>query len=237
MQCARVSRVNLSRLHAFIIRNHWQRKSLVVSQTNLPLYRKKGGGGGKSTQTTTTRMSMEDFNWDPWKEQMEAVVKECSQQFALLKVGKADTQLLENLTVMQNKQPVPLPEIAQVNVKDGSTLIVSPFEPTTTKDIIEAIRDSDLEMSPILSGAVILVSMPKPTKEFKAKLVKMANQHSEQAKQSIRTIRRNLLNDVKKMNLPQDDDRTMQNQAQKLHDDYVKKLENLYKQKEGDLNR
>jgi len=201
------------------------------------LYRKKANKGNAKGGKPIEGGSMEDFDWQHPRDEMEAVIKECTNQFNLLKVGRADPQLLESLTITENKKSVQISEVAQVNVKDGSTLIVSPFEPETTKDIVEAIRNSDLEMNPTVSGSMILVAMPKPTKEFKAKLIKLAHQHVEQAKLSIRNQRRLVITDIKKMGLPEDDDRTMQAQVQKLHDDYIKKLDNLYKQKEKDLSK
>jgi len=237
VRCVSSRTANVNRLNAVFVRTMWQRKTFVIPQSHLLLCRKKAGKGGGKANKDAPAMSMEDFQWNSCKEQMDAVVKECTNIFAQLKVGKADPQFLDSVNVLHNKQQIPLSELAQVNVKDGATLIVSPFEPATTKDIVESLRSSEFELTPTVSGSVIFVGIPKPTKEFKAKLVKKAQTQTEASKQSIRTLRRNLLNDVKKMGLPEDDDRTMQNQAQKLHDDYVKKVENLYKQKEKDLNR
>jgi len=102
---------------------------------------------------------------------------------------------------------------------------------------MSALRESDLELTPSTAGKVILVPVPRPTPEIKKKLQKMAANQAEEARIEIRKIRRNLVDDIKKKGLPQDEDRKAQKKAQDIHDDYMKQLDAKLKSKEAELTK
>eukprot|EP01126_Amoeba_proteus_P019100 TRINITY_DN1976_c0_g2_i3.p1 TRINITY_DN1976_c0_g2~~TRINITY_DN1976_c0_g2_i3.p1 ORF type:complete len:251 (+),score=45.68 TRINITY_DN1976_c0_g2_i3:80-832(+) len=197
------------------------------------MLRKKGKG--KDVSKEKNEESSQEVDWGVPKTEMGEVIKGLTAQFAQLRVGRADPSLLDGVTVnlrATSGKSVPLSHLAEVRVKDGSTLSVSAYDPNTIKDLIVALQDSDLNLSPTLSGQILIVPIPSPTKEFRERMVKLAAKHSEAARVEIRQIRKKLISDIKACKLPEDEDRKAQQNAQVLHDQFIKQIENSFKEKE-----
>jgi ribosome recycling factor len=197
---------------------------------------KKGGGKGKN-QDEDREEQVEDLNYEEIAAAMEAIAKKFAEEISTLKVGKADVTLLDKVYVTTSGKSVPLKAVAQVSIKDGATLSVAVFDQTHQKDVLTAIRDAKLDLNPTTLGNVILVPVPKPTKEFKDKLVKMAQQFAETSRLNIRGARRTAMDKLKKLKLPEDDNRNAEKEVQRLHDKFIKQVDEFIKKKEQDLQK
>jgi len=128
----------------------------------------------------------------------------------------------------------PLAKKGSVYVKDSFTLAITPFEKEQTKKIVEALRDADMDLNPQTDGDNIIVRLPKATDEYRQSLLKQATKMNEEVKNSIRRARQGALTDLKKHKdaVSKDDMKKLENEVQKITDEYNKKAEQLHKAKE-----
>lgn len=159
--------------------------------------------------------------------------------FKKIRTGRAHPSLLENITVEYYGAETPLQQLANIGVDDGRTLVVTPWEAKIAPDIERAIMKSDLGLNPSSAGAVIRVPMPPLTEETRKGYIKQAKQEAEQARVSIRNIRRDangqLKDLVKDKDISEDDERRAQDVVQKITDQHISDVEAKLKEKESDL--
>jgi len=163
---------------------------------------------------------------------MKKALEWLTTQFSGLNVGRADPKMLQSLKSEEGK---PLSKYGQINMRDRNTLSISLFDPSDASHVTNTIRDSELGLNPQVDGSIIFVSIPKPTQEFKDSLIKKAIEFRESAKGNLRKIRKEALDDLKKLNFPIDDDRRMQNEIQKLTELWTKKADDMFKDKEKEV--
>jgi len=193
---------------------------------------KKGGGGRRGGRDDDGPSgSVENFDMEPFQTRMNASVNHLTREYSTLRVGQADPALLEGLRVDGKT----LKSIAQVARRDASTLTVACYDPSMSDTVSSAIRDADLGFSPTSDGRIILIAIPKATKEFRDKLIKMAAKTAETVKAGIRNARQDALKSLKKLRLPEDDEDRMEKEVQRVHDDFMKKVEKMVKEKEKEI--
>lgn len=169
------------------------------------------------------------------KKSIEAVREELRR----LRTGRAQTSLLEHITVEYYGSEVPISQVATVSVEDARTLVVAPWEKPMVQVVEKAILTSDLGLTPATAGTVIRVPLPAMTEERRRDLVKVVRSEGENGKIAIRNIRRDALSDVKDMlkdkMITEDDDHKAQDDIQKLTDKYVAEVDALLADKESDI--
>jgi len=175
----------------------------------------------------------------------DAVVRmtKCVQTFQAdakkLRTGRAHPSLIENLKVDYYGSDTPLSQIANINVEDGRTLVVSPWEKTMTQAIEKAIHKSDLGLSPMTAGAVIRIPLPPLTEERRRDITKVIKQDAENARVAVRNVRRDVMASVKdllkKKTIGQDDERRAETDIQKLTDKYIAEIDQLLAAKEKEI--
>jgi ribosome recycling factor len=169
------------------------------------------------------------------KKSIEAVRDELRR----LRTGRAQTSLLEHITVEYYGSEVPITQVASVSVEDSRTLIVSPWEKPMVQVVEKAILTSDLGLTPATAGTVIRVPLPPMTEERRRELVKVVRSEGENGKIAIRNIRRDALGDIKDMlkdkMITEDDDHKAQEDIQKLTDKYVAEVDALLGEKETEI--
>jgi len=158
---------------------------------------------------------------------------------AKIRTGRAHAGILDHVQVEYYGSPVPVGQVANVNVIDARTLSVQPYEKNMVGPIEKAIRDSDLGLNPVSMGDNIRVPMPPLTEERRRDLTKVVRAEGEDAKVAVRNVRRDANDSLKKMvkdkEISEDEERRTQDDIQKLTDKYVGEIDKLIAQKEAEI--
>jgi ribosome recycling factor len=180
---------------------------------------------------------------DDLKKDAQARMTKCVQTFAAdlkkLRTGRAHPSLIEHLKVDYYGSEVPLQQIASINVEEGRTLVVSPWEKSVVQAIEKAIHKSDLGLNPLTAGTVIRIPMPPLTEERRRDITKVVRHDAENARVAVRNVRRDVMADIKEMLkeklVSQDDERRAESEVQKLTDKYVAEIDQLLAGKEKEI--
>lgn len=159
--------------------------------------------------------------------------------FNKIRTGRAHPSLLDSVKVAYYGSETPLNQVANINVEDARTLILTAWDKSSIPDIERAIMKSDLGLNPATAGEVIRIPMPALTEETRKGYIKQARSEAEAARVSVRSARRDamgVLKDlVKDKDISEDDERRGQDQVQKLTDGFVARIEEMLAAKEADL--
>ena len=121
---------------------------------------------------------------------MKKAVEFLQDELRVVRTGRASTGLVENLKVDYYGTPTPLKQMATLATPQADMVVIKPFDPSSVKDIEKAIKNSDLSIAPVVDGKIIRLNIPSLSEERRTQLVGQAKQMGEQAKVSIRNIRR-----------------------------------------------
>jgi len=156
-----------------------------------------------------------------------------------IRTGRAHTGILDHVQVEYYGSPVPVGQVANVNLVDARTLSVQPYEKQMSGPIEKAIRESDLGLNPISMGDTIRVPMPALTEERRRDLTKVVRSEGEDAKIAVRNLRREANEALKKLvkdkEISEDDERRSQDDVQKLTDRAVADIDKMVVQKEAEI--
>ncbi|MGL6069816.1 ribosome recycling factor [Craterilacuibacter sp.] len=156
-----------------------------------------------------------------------------------VRTGRAHTGILDHVMVDYYGSPVPIAQVASVNLIDSRTIGVQPWEKPMLAKIEKAIRDCDLGLNPASMGDLIRVPMPMLTEERRRDLIKVVRSEAEGARVAVRNVRRDANNDLKTLlkdkDITEDDDRRTQDDVQKLTDKYIAEIDKALAAKETDL--
>lgn len=173
------------------------------------------------------------------QERMKKSVDVLGTNFNKIRTGRAHPSILDGIMVSYYGTDTPLSQVANVSVIDSRTLSISPWEKALVSQIEKAIMKSDLGLNPSTSGELIRVPMPALTEETRRGYSKQAKAEAENARVSIRNIRRDANNDlkdlVKEKEISDDDERRAQDEIQKLTDKYIAEVDASLISKEKDL--
>lgn len=170
---------------------------------------------------------------------MQKAVEATQRSFNTIRTGRANTSLLDRVMVEYYGSPTPLKALANINTPDASTIMIQPFDKTSMGIIEKAISLSDLGLTPSNDGQIIRLNIPPLTTERRKEFVKLASKFAEEGKVSIRNIRRDAVDSVRKQEknseLPEDESRDLQDKIQKLTDKYSAKVDEVLAEKEKDI--
>ncbi|MBU1191995.1 MAG: ribosome recycling factor [Gammaproteobacteria bacterium] len=156
-----------------------------------------------------------------------------------VRTGRAHTSLLDHIMVDYYGSDVPLKQVANVNVEDARTLVVTPWEKSMVAVIEKAIMKSDLGLNPNTAGTVMRIPLPSLTEERRKDMIKVVRHEAEGARVAIRNIRRDANNDFKELlkekEISEDEDRRAQEQIQKLTDQAIADIDKVLQAKEAEL--
>ncbi|CAB3859970.1 ribosome recycling factor [Achromobacter piechaudii] len=156
-----------------------------------------------------------------------------------IRTGRAHTGILDHVQVEYYGSPVPVGQVANVNLVDARTISVQPYEKHMAGPIEKAIRESDLGLNPISMGDTIRVPMPALTEERRRDLTKVVRSEGEDAKIAVRNLRREANEALKKLvkdkEISEDDERRAQDDVQKLTDRAVADIDKMVVQKEAEI--
>lgn len=173
------------------------------------------------------------------EEKMEKALNQLKKEFASIRSGRANPMILDKVMVDYYGAPTPLRQMSQVNVQDGTTLVISPYDKSVMKEIEKAIIKAELGISPNSDGIVIRLAFPPLTEERRREITKDVRKFGEESKVSVRNARRDMVDDLKKLekseNLPEDVVKDNQDEIQKLTDKYVGLIEKAVEEKEKEV--
>ncbi len=156
-----------------------------------------------------------------------------------IRTGRAHAGILDHIQVEYYGSPVPLSQVANINLVDARTISVQVWEKHMAGPVEKAIRDSDLGLNPISMGDNIRVPMPALTEERRRDLTKVVRNEGEDAKIAVRNLRRDANDSLKKLvkdkEISEDEERRMQDEVQKLTDKHVAEIDKLVAQKEAEI--
>ncbi len=170
---------------------------------------------------------------------MEKAVESTQRSFNTIRTGRANRSLLDRVMVDYYGASTPLPSLANINTPDASTLTIQPYDISSLDVIEKAISLSDLGLTPNNDGRIVRLNIPPLTSERRKELVKIASKYAEEGKVSIRNIRRDAVDKIrkqeKKKEVSEDEARDLQDKVQKLTDKYTAKVDQILKVKEQDI--
>lgn len=170
------------------------------------------------------------------QEKMESTIEFLRDTFARIRAGRANTRILDGIFVDYYGTNTPLTGVASVTVGDARTLVIQPWEKNMLKVVEKAILDSDVGITPDNNGEIIRLNIPPLTEERRKDLSKQAKQEAEDAKVSVRNARREAIDVVKKTDkLPEDMAKDLESEIQKIHDKFIKRIDDLYAEKEKEI--
>ena len=172
------------------------------------------------------------------EERFEETVMYLEDALARIRAGKANIKILDPIRVDSYGSMVPLNNVAAVNTPDARTIAIKPWDKSMFRIIEKAIIDSDLGIMPENNGEIIRINIPPLTEERRKQLAKQCGKESEQAKVSVRNCRREIIEKLKKGikdGLAEDAEKDAEENLQKLHDKYIKKIDELLAAKEKEI--
>ena len=172
-------------------------------------------------------------------QKMDKAIEALRRDFAGVRTGKATPALLDSVRVEAYGSHMPLNQVATVTVAEARLLVIQPWDKTLMKAIEKGLQASDLGLNPANDGQVIRVPIPPLTEERRKEYVKVLHKQAEEARVSIRQVRKDANDEIKKSQKDsgksEDDVRREQEETQKLTDRYIHQVEELLKHKESEM--
>jgi len=177
--------------------------------------------------------------FDAMKSRMDKSVAAMKSELSTIRTGRANAALLDQVRVSYYGSEVPLSQVGNISVPEPRMLVIAPWEKNIIADIEKAILKSDLGLTPSSDGEVVRIVLPELTEDRRKDLVKQVRSVSEKGKVSIRNIRRDANDDVKKQmkddGLSEDEAKRLQEKIQKITDQYIAEIDQIIEHKEADI--
>jgi len=171
-------------------------------------------------------------------ERMEMAAMYLDEQLSRIRAGRANVAILDGVRVNSYGSMVPLNQVANVSTPDARTIAIRPWDKKTIRDIEKAIMDSDVGITPENNGEIIRLGIPQPTEERRKELSKQCNKIGEKAKVEVRNVRGDVKDKLKKAikdGLSEDNEKDAEAELQKIHDKYIKKIDDLLEAKNKEI--
>ena len=169
------------------------------------------------------------------EQKMQKAIENLESRLVTIRAGRANPAMLSKVMVSYYGTPTPIQSVANITVPDAKQLMVKPFDRSSLKDIEKAINEANLGIAPVNNGEVIILPMPELTEDRRREYVKQAKALCEDAKVALRNIRQDANNEIKKMELPEDEEKLELEDVQELIQKYNKIVDEKGKEKEAEL--
>lgn len=166
---------------------------------------------------------------------MEEAIKTMEKRFTNVRAGRANPSMLDGINVEYYGTLTPLKQLANISVPEARQLSIKPFDKSILGDIEKAIFEANIGLTPNNNGEVIFLVIPALTEDRRRELVKQVKAIAEDAKINLRNIRQDANNDLKKLKLPEDDEKSGNEEVQELINKYNKVVVDKLKVKEEEL--
>lgn len=174
------------------------------------------------------------------EELMQKAIQASQRAFNTVRTGRASATLLDRIQVEYYGVPTHLKSIANISTPDATTIVIQPFDRSTLAAIERAIAMSDLGLTPNNDGVNVRLNIPTLTEERRKELIKTVAKIAEEGRVSIRNVRRDAIDSVrkqeKKAEISEDESKDLQEDIQKLTDRYIKKTDELLAEKEKEIS-
>jgi ribosome recycling factor len=173
------------------------------------------------------------------EDHMQKAVESTQRSFNTIRTGRANASILDRVQVEYYGVPTPLKTLANISTPDASTITVQPFDRSSLSLIERSISLSDVGLTPNNDGSIIRLNIPPLTSDRRKEFVKIAAKYAEEGKVSVRNIRRDAVDSIRKQEksseIAEDEARDQQDKVQKLTDKYVAKIDEILASKEKDI--
>ncbi len=181
---------------------------------------------------------MNQFILDDYEKRMQGSIDNLIKNFSGIRSGRASTNLVDSILVEAYGQNMKIKDLASVSVPEARTININVWDANLVSSVEKSIVNSSLNLSPMTEGQIIRINLPDLTAERRVELAKNVKRLSEEAKVSIRNIRQDGMNFIKKLssqNTPEDEIKILQDDLQKLTDSYVETISEKSKNKENEI--
>ena len=166
---------------------------------------------------------------------MEAALENLDKRFLNIRAGRANPSMVSGIMVDYFGVPTPIQSLANITVPEAKQLFIKPYDRTAIKEIERAINEANIGIAPTNNGEMVILTVPNLTEETRKDYVKQSRAYAEDAKVALRNIRQDANNDIKKAELPEDEEKGMLEDVQELINKYNKLVDEKQKQKEKEL--
>ncbi len=173
------------------------------------------------------------------KEKMEKCLDALNRDYKAVRAGRANPAILDRVTVDYYGTPTPINQMAAISVPEPRMLMIQPWDASTLRDIEKAINTAEIGINPSNDGKVIRLAFPALTEERRKELVKDISKRGEEAKVAVRNVRRDAMDDIKKLKksneITEDEQKDGEKKLQDITDSYIKQVEEMVKKKEDEV--
>ena len=169
------------------------------------------------------------------KANFEKVVSHFKEELGKIRTGRASSAMVENLTIEYYGSFSPLKQIASISVPEPRMIVISPWDKGGLSIIEKAIRESDLNLSPVNDGQIIRINVPALTEDRRREFVKILNNVAEGARVSVRRCREDVWDEIQALNIGEDDKFQGKEKLQKIVEEYNAVIEDVRKKKEVEI--
>ena len=181
---------------------------------------------------------MNQFTLSDYEKRMQGAIDNLINNFSGIRSGRASTTLVDSIVVDAYGQNMKIKDLASVSVPEARTIKINVWDTNLVSSVEKSIVNSSLNLSPMTEGQIIRINLPDLTAERRVELAKNVKRLSEEAKVSIRNIRQDGMNFIKKLssqNTPEDEIKILQDDLQKLTDAYIEAISEKSKNKENEI--
>ena len=167
--------------------------------------------------------------------EMTTAIENMEKRFLNIRAGRANPAMLDGIMVNYYGAPTPLKQLATISIPEARQLCIKPFDRSCLGDIEKGIYEANIGITPNNNGEIIILNIPALTEETRRNYVKQAKEYSEDCKIVLRNIRQDSNNDIKKLELPEDEEKSAMEEVQELINKYNKVVDDKFKEKENEL--
>ncbi len=181
---------------------------------------------------------MNEFMLSDYEKRMQGAMDNLVNKFNGIRSGRASTTLVDGIVVDAYGQSMKIKDLASVNVPEAKTIKINVWDTNLVNSVEKSLLNSSLNLSPMTEGQVIRINLPDLSAERRVELAKNVKRLSEEAKVSVRNIRQDGMNFIKKFssqNTPEDEIKIIQDNLQKLTDSYIETISEKSKNKENEI--
>ena len=169
------------------------------------------------------------------KEELNGKIESLRKSMATLRTGRASPKMLDGIQVEYYGDKIALNQIASIQVPEPRQLLIKPYDRNDIKAIVSALNASNIGITPINDGNLVRLNVPALTEERRREIAKTAKKYAEEGKVAIRNSRRDALDMIKDAEYPEDMQKKLEQEVQKLTDEYCKKADEEFASKEKEI--
>ena len=184
---------------------------------------------------------MNEINKDDLSKRMDGAISSFSGDLAGLRTGRASTSMVDGILVDAYGQKMPLDQVGSISVPEARMISIQVWDKGLVVAVEKSIHESGLGLNPQVDGELIRIPIPELNEERREELSKIAGKYAEQAKISIRNVRRDGMDEIKKIekegSVGKDRAKDLEGEVQELTDDYIKRIDDILSQKESEIRQ